>query len=1581
MQALGDFIRGAFVAPQGDVLTSHNPARNGAVVLETAWSSARVVDACEAAREASLGWAARSMADRWNALVRFRDALRSHADAVADAIMAETGKLRSEARGEAGALVSRFDLVKQLADSDMHEGPLPGRPHEQLRFHPLGVVGVIGPFNYPVHLCHAHVIPALLMGNAVVVKPSDVTPLSGQRYAEAARDAGLPPGVLNVVQGGAEAGRALIAHPAVRGLCFTGSYPVGRQITEQALDRPELLVALEMGGKNTVIVLDDASVRQSAHEIVVGGYLTTGQRCTATDRVLVHRKVADQLIEAVRPLVTSLRFGDPEDASSFAGPLSTEGGRERFEAALARARDAGAEPLVEGGRQDGGFYRQASLHKVRGHDIPGYTDTELFGPDVAIEIVEDDDEAIAVLEASAYGFANSVFTGSSERFMRIYRHTHSGILNRNRSTNLASPRLPFGGAGKSGNYRPAGAYALRNVVLPVAVQENVLGTIQVHPMLARHLPEPNLARLGQRHAIEEAAEAGRILIEHPRPMGLRLPPGGRLPRSDAWLTRLYAGERVAREKKPIVFDHLRSAGPWMVSVDEQPMSVLDGMSQTATLCGGFAEDHVVRAFVEGEFAGTLADNPDTTLGGNPAAQDLATALRHLVPGLPHVAFANSGAEANEKALALCHLHAANPAANRILAFEGSFHGRTLLALHATWSPKKREPFEIPGYQAVFAPFPLWSAPMAEEPAAPAGFYAAASAGDIDSLVGRFGREDEDPLLAAEVQSLVCAHEALAAGDVFACIIEPMQAEGGDRYATHRFFRALRLLTRYHGVALIFDEVQTGFGLGGSFAWHLDFRLVNARGQPDFPDAVTFAKRAQVGAVMSRFPDPEATAAHPASLVRGRLHAEMMSTAHGAERIEKLVKPRLLALHQGFSHLVTTPRAKGYAFAFDLPTNDHLMAYLGQRFWRGAIVFGAGTRTVRYRLSEAFLAREIEQLFTSIRRSLSWLDAHPGARPPSWEDQVAQDGHRRGAVRPEVRLRSVEPVEAVGFLPAILDIEYQIYEPARRTPPAEIRAALESPEGSCIIAEVEQAGEWRLIGFALGSPLEHSAEVEGPDRDPMLGKSNSLYSVSVTVASDYQGMGLGRDLKEAQLRDAASRRDSEDQPRFRYVTGRNRIGHTASMTHLNRAFGAHVVCVLTGQYEDPEGQAIYYRIPVGPLAPDPELSREAREAALQPAGREDASQPAGDEIVPPDAVPWNLASGLARPFAEPPQSLQESAQNGLLYGPAVNKLTVMNYATPVLVRALEWFGAMLPELPHLYLTSCRDECVDKSLRVLRWHRENASVAIGFEGGYVGHTSGASRSISDPAVHAQGPAYFAWPRVPHPGDGVAESIAAIRAAVEEAGGADRVFGLYYELIQERTGRVIPEEFWPALAELRRDIELPLVAVENASGGFRNGSHPFATSALIADGHPRPDIVIWWSGGQTGYLHVSTPYFVARPLTMVSTWDGDELSLYRHHLQLRAALDLDLVGASQALDKAMAVAEKKGLQAAGAGLYRVIAAPAGASEEDRARATDELVSHLAGHGIALRRFANHHLAVVPPLDRARKAAEALAAALEVL
>lgn len=994
--------------------------------------------------------------------------------------------------------------------------------------------------------------------------------------------------------------------------------------------------------------------------------------------------------------------------------------------------------------------------------------------------------------------------------------------------------------------------------------------------------EDELGRLEAIHVREESAESTRTFLDAVRPLAIQLPEGGRLPISEQWLDRLYAGDRVVREKKPPVIDPLRSVGPFMVSIDDVPLSVLDAMSQTATVCGGFAEDAVVRGYLEGRFRETLVAAEETTVG-HWAAEAFAERLRGLVPGCPHVSFVNSGAEACEKALALCKSMDPSGRRTRLVAFEGSFHGRTLLSLHASYNPQKRAPFEIAGHEVLFAPFPEWNDPMAGEPDAPPGFLEAVGEGALAS----FPERDDDELFANELRSLQWLDEVLRKGDVFAVIVEPMQSEGGDRYATTRFFRALRLLTRHHDVPLVFDEVQTGFGLGGTFLWHTRFGLVDRDGRPDFPDAVTLAKRAQVGAVLSCVPDPEPTSAHAASLVRGAIHAEMMAEDEYVAWIEAEVRRRLGTLAARHPGLVERPRATGYAFAFDLPTPEQLTAYLDQRFYRGAIVFGAGHRTVRYRLSTAFGERELDLLFEAIARSLAWLEAHPGDRPPGWLDAVT-DGDAPDAPEdephaehPEVRVRRATPEEKDTLLPRIVALEAKVYEPVRRDSPERLGLALDDSAGVAVVAEIREGDRWELIGCALGAPLEHFASIAGPDRDPMRGMGNTLYSIALTVSPDHHGLGIGRLLKHGQVQAAREVLREDGEPRYAFISGRNRVGRTDAMMRINWSLGAIELGRIAGVYDDPEAEALYYRQPL--------------------------------------TCPRPVASSSERTFRTfVPESLEKAERGGQLYGPAVNKLTLCNYVTTPVVRAIEWVGALAPELPHLYLTSSRDECFDKTVRLLRWHRKEGRVVIGLDGGYVGHTTAAARSLSDPRTHRQGPGYFrGWERVRHPEDiGVETFESELARAIEHAGGSERVLGIVVEGMQERTGRALSNEAFAALARTRERWGIPIVVSESATASYRSGRGPFFTTGASFV----PDVLFWWDGGQVGFVHVATEHFVRTPLTFVSTWDGDELSLVRVHHRLRAARRIDIGAASARLDEALAPLREKSVAVQGIGIARV-------------------------------------------------------------
>ena len=1495
MQLRGDYVGGRFLPPDGDVLRSFDPS-TGAKVGETASSTDRITLACITAAEAWRAWRRLGLDERWRILARFRESLSRHKEALADGIVREIGKVRPEARTEIDALVARFDFVRMQVDRDLKGGVVDGFPSERLAWRAHGVVGVVGPFNFPLHLCHAHVVPALLLGNCVVIKPSEVALLTAERYAEAADEAGFPPGVFNLVHGSGAAGAALLSQPTLRAVAFTGSWATGRRIREALLDRPEVLAALEMGGKNTCVVLEDADLRQAAHEVAVGGYLTTGQRCTCTDRVLVHAKVMDRFVDALRGVVDALAFDHPDAVGAFAGPLATAKGQGAFLRSLAVAESAGADRVAVGRAPTGGNFVPATLHVLPTglHDIPGFTDQELFGPGLHVEAVSDDAEAFDVLARSPYGFATSVFTADSDRFETYLDEVETGILNWNRSTNQASPRLPFSGLKKSGNHRPAGAFAPRNLAVPVAIQLREPGGLIPRKEIEPALPAVDLDHLEAQHEQEERREADRTILDAPRHSTVRRPMGGTLYESHRWLERLYAGDRFVREKKRAVFDHVRSAGPWFVSVDDEPLCLLDGMSQTATLPAGFAADEVVKAYLDGEFGSAIATAWEP--GTEPyeeTTEALATALRAFVPGLSHVAFVNSGAESCEKALALCH--AQYPSRRRVLAFEGSFHGRTLLALAASFSPSKREPYEFRGHEVVFAPFPVWWRPSHEEPRVPRGWLDRVLDGEFREAEELAG---EDCLLVEETHSLRAVHQALTSGDFFAVVIEPMQSEGGDRYATPRFHRALRLMTRRLDVPLVVDEVQTGFGLGGRFAWHTEFDYRDESGAPDAPDCVTFAKRAQIGIVVSRFADPSPTSTHAASVVRGRIHAQLIQDSlASAAAVERHVAEALQSLTRSFPNLVLRARNRGYAVAFDLPSPELLKAYLAQRLWRGVMVFGAGTSTVRYRLSRAYDPESIDRLFRSARETLAWLVAHPGVtQVPSWVDlppaqslgreRTAPDATEEGAAP---RVRVPDPRESSRLLDDIVAAEAEVYEPARRSPREELALAFEN-DGVAVVAEVNESGKSRVVGCALAAPLESFGHVAGPDLDPLRGTGTCLYALAVTVDPDFRGQGLGRKLKVALLKEAAQRKRSDGSRRFLQIAGRNRLGAADPMIRLNRSLGAFELRRIPLAYSD-GGEALYYRQPVGAFVP-----REI-EDPYRGDGRD-------------------FAHGVAQPLVRAPHSLVTAARTGRLYGPSVNKITVMNYVTPDYVRALEWIGAFDPRLPHLYLTSSRDELFDKTVRLLRTKRPEAQIAIGLDGGYVGHTTAAARSMSDPATHRQGPAYFdAWPRVPHPVGGARATLGAIRDQIDRAGGPDGVLGLFVEPVQERTGRVLPSEFFDQVLPEVRALGVPIVFAETASAAYRTGAGPFFETAF------RPDVRFWWAGGQVGFIHVATEHRVAKPLTLVSTWDGDELSLVRVHHQLRAIRRLDRAVSIGRLSEALAPAAQAGFHVGGMGLYRTV------------------------------------------------------------
>lgn len=474
----GSFVSGAWVpvgAPEGEIVRGA-PHDLDLSLPVFAWHRDHVDRAVEAARRAFPAWDALGLAGRRVVLLRVRDALRDAEDDLAALVMAETGKVAREARAEAKALVAKVDITLGEGLGLVQDTAVDARMG--WRWRPHGVLAVLGPFNFPLHLPHGHVAPALLMGNTVVMKPSEVAPGCGQLYAEVLAAAGVPEGVFNLVQGEGSVGARLGAHPDVDGVLFTGSYAVGTRLLAANAASPGRLLALELGGKNAALVLDDAHFDKALDDIVQSAFATTGQRCSCASRLIVTRGIAERFLDALARRVASLRVGHPLDPAAFCGPLASPAAFARFEA-LQRAADAeGSEVLGEApppavqweGRALRGCYAAPRVRRVARRDgQSAYQRDELFGPDLAAYVVNDLDEAVALANDTPYGLCAGVWTADAAAFESAARRLRVGALTHNAPTVGASSRLPFGGVGRSGNHRPAGVFSTLYCVYPMSV--------------------------------------------------------------------------------------------------------------------------------------------------------------------------------------------------------------------------------------------------------------------------------------------------------------------------------------------------------------------------------------------------------------------------------------------------------------------------------------------------------------------------------------------------------------------------------------------------------------------------------------------------------------------------------------------------------------------------------------------------------------------------------------------------------------------------------------------------------------------------------------------------------------------------------------------------------------------------------------------------------------------------------------------------------------------------------------------------------------------------------------------------------
>jgi len=438
------------------------------------WDADAVDEAVRRARAAFPAWRDAGFEARAAAIRRFRDLARERREELAELIAREVGKAIWEARGEADLLPAKADVT--LAEGMRCIEPMQAAANAWASFHPRGVLAVLGPFNFPAHLPNGHLIPALATGNTIVFKPSELAPAVGDFMTRIWRDAGLPRGVLEIVQGRAETGRQLSLHPGVNGILFTGSYATGRSLQEELLDQPGKILALEMGGKNAMIVLDDAELDLAVSEAAISICATTGQRCSSLSRIFVERSRMEEFAAGLSRVLADVRIGPPLEPDVFMGPLISRSAFEKITGYRSQAAAAGGERIFRGEMDRLAPYIAPSLVRFqKTEQSHPYQRDEIFGPEAALYPVDELDGAIAAVNDADYGLAASVMSRDRSKFEHCIGRIQTGILNWNQGTIGASGGLPFGGIGRSGNDRPAGILSAVYCTYPQAHLENHRG--------------------------------------------------------------------------------------------------------------------------------------------------------------------------------------------------------------------------------------------------------------------------------------------------------------------------------------------------------------------------------------------------------------------------------------------------------------------------------------------------------------------------------------------------------------------------------------------------------------------------------------------------------------------------------------------------------------------------------------------------------------------------------------------------------------------------------------------------------------------------------------------------------------------------------------------------------------------------------------------------------------------------------------------------------------------------------------------------------------------------------------------------
>lgn len=920
------------------------------------------------------------------------------------------------------------------------------------------------------------------------------------------------------------------------------------------------------------------------------------------------------------------------------------------------------------------------------------------------------------------------------------------------------------------------------------------------------------------------------------------------------LGEYYKNNLIPAEKKAYLTKHRASIGPYLaIQEDEkEPAYFLDAASQIATLGLGFNPTEFMGT---GHLWESWTNNNQTEQVENIRESLHKLLTRELGWENSFLTLCNSGAEANEVALGQCFLNRKNKRANKVLAFEGSFHGRMFVSLFSTWNPGKRVPFEYDGYQTQFTPFPeiKTSDFNVDFPEDWISNWSNATLSNFKIPKGT------DEITKLEIDHLMQVRKKLMSGEIFAIIVEPMQCEGGDRYATNRFFSGLIALANAFNVSLIFDEVQTGFHLGRKFFWHRDLELKDDQGTALYPDYVVCAKKAQVALVLSHHEIEMNEQYQVASLTRGMIHAQALSQSiNGVLDIEKQVTNELEKLSTKYDKHLANPRARGLAFAIDVQDKTKVMDIINERFKHALLYYPAGDGTLRFRMNLAMKEKDVNFLFTQLD---AIFDKVFNQKEPSLPTEIETtdrnlnfyyDLHlqmmknmlyevKGQSIRFENILEyingylskdgiSITLVNADNFenyRDKIISLEKEVYEPIRQTDISKFELTAKNPEAIAVIFEKDN----QICAMSFAGPLSIYPYESGVRKDPNFNDPKSLYMIDTTSSPTWRAKGLGYLVKSCIKMLALAKGITR-------INGRNRHILAEKMWKLNLGLGAFEQGYFEEDYLDDEDHrdVVYYSIPT-------KWQKE----------------------------PIALSNGI-----EAPLSLEQLDDQFIEnhYPTLVNKVCLSNFASTTFLSTVKKIMGRLPkELRHGYTASGLSEATDKIAKTLRYDRASNAKFLTINGQYFGHGSFLSRSLS-----RHGEAFFPTEYVTSPFDCSNEEFIYELENKLKSGGFQAFF---IEPTEYLTLRSLPLEILSKIRELTTKYNTPLVFNETTSAGYRYDLDHY--SACNIEGII-PDAGCIFLGGQAAIVYTKEEYFIDKPLMMISTWDGDELSFVTYQKAIK-------------------------------------------------------------------------------------------------